>query len=241
MRVCFGEWLIDTSARHLSRAGERVHLSTKAFDLLALLVRHRPDVVSKKEINQELWRGTHVVERNIANLVSEVREALGDDAKSPRYLLTAHGIGYSFSEPSARAAGPDRRFPLVVCQGRQFPLRQGENVVGGGTIADVSVDDAAVSRRHALIVVRGSTAQVEDLGSRHGTYVEAGGHTRRISGPTPLPSPARLILGATILSFEFAEDPATGDILETAKAACNVAGLGWRRAAPREGNLPDDV
>jgi DNA-binding winged helix-turn-helix (wHTH) protein len=58
-----------------------VHLSTKAFDLLALLVVHRTRVLSKNETAGAAWPETFVVETNLASLIAEIREALNDDAR----------------------------------------------------------------------------------------------------------------------------------------------------------------
>jgi DNA-binding winged helix-turn-helix (wHTH) protein len=222
MRVSFGPWTLDTGARELSRGSERAHLSTKAFDLLALLVSRTPDVVTKEEITAALWPRTHVVEGNIANLVAEIRAALRDAARAPRFLRTAHGVGYSFSNGFAvdRPAGPNRRFPLLAWLGREFPLKHGSHVVGRGALADVKIDESTVSRFHARLIVDDSEVYVEDLGSRHGTLLETKEGRTRISGLTLLPSPARLILGGASLRFEWAEDATTDDVRAEAGLAC---------------------
>jgi hypothetical protein len=80
MILRFGACEVDERARQLVRAGRPVHLSAKAFDLLALLLSRQPGVVKKQDILHELWNGTSVVERNIANLVAEIREALEEDS-----------------------------------------------------------------------------------------------------------------------------------------------------------------
>ena len=54
-------------------------LSPKAFDLLSILVADRPKAISKSDLQERLWPATFVVEKNLANLVGEIRDALGDD------------------------------------------------------------------------------------------------------------------------------------------------------------------
>ena len=54
-------------------------LSPKAFDLLCILVAGRPKAISKSELQERLWPATFVVEKNLTNLVGEIRDALGDD------------------------------------------------------------------------------------------------------------------------------------------------------------------
>ena len=101
----FGDFVLDLEARELTRAGTPVSLSPKAFQLLGLLVQSHDKALSKTELQDRLWPGTFVVEKNLTNLVSEIREALGDDPAHPRFIRTVHRFGYAFREvPSRRAA-----------------------------------------------------------------------------------------------------------------------------------------
>ena len=58
-------------------------LSPKAFDLLSILVAHRPKAMAKSDLQERLWPTTFVVEKNLANLVGEIRDAIGDDPVEP--------------------------------------------------------------------------------------------------------------------------------------------------------------
>jgi len=95
MEVRFAECAFDSERRQVFRAGQEVHLSRKAFDLLGILIASQPRVVSKSELLERLWPATFVVEGNLSNLVAEVRSALQDDAQNPRFVRTAHGLGYA--------------------------------------------------------------------------------------------------------------------------------------------------
>ena len=81
MQVPFGEFVLDLDSRELRRANEPVRLSPKAFQLLEILVTTRPRALSKADLQDRLWPDTFVVEKNLANLISEIRQALGE---SPR-------------------------------------------------------------------------------------------------------------------------------------------------------------
>ncbi len=100
MRWTFGDFALDLDARELMRAGAPVSLSPKAFQLLGILVETCPRALSKTELQDRLWPGTFVVEKNLTNLVAEIREALGDDPAQSRYIRTIHRFGYSFREPA---------------------------------------------------------------------------------------------------------------------------------------------
>ena len=114
MRVRFGDFALDTGTRELTRSGTVQALSSKAFDLLAILVADRPRIVSKARLQEELWPDRFVVEKNLANLVCEIRAALGEDASNPRFIRTAHRFGYAFrtagdTKPSGRPrVAPER-------------------------------------------------------------------------------------------------------------------------------------
>ena len=58
--VRFGPWSLDSGRRRLARDGAEVHLTPKAFDLLAFLVAQAPRVVSKSALNERLWPGVFV-------------------------------------------------------------------------------------------------------------------------------------------------------------------------------------
>ena len=74
MEVRFSDCAFDAERRQVFRAGQEVHLSRKAFDLLGILIASQPRVVPKSELLERLWPETFVVEGNLSNLVAEVRQ-----------------------------------------------------------------------------------------------------------------------------------------------------------------------
>jgi TolB-like protein/Tfp pilus assembly protein PilF len=97
MRLLFGDCSFDSDARTLQRGAESVRLSGKAFQLLELLLAARPNPVEKDDLFARLWPDTFVSEANLASLVKEIRAAIGDDARAPRFVRTVHRFGYAFS------------------------------------------------------------------------------------------------------------------------------------------------
>ena len=106
--VEFGPFRLDTQRRQLSRGDDPVQLSSRAFDILAMLVEHRGRVVTKDEIMSHVWRGTIVEENNLAVQISALRRALADTGEPGPVILTIPGQGYRFvgriAEPAAAAA-----------------------------------------------------------------------------------------------------------------------------------------
>ncbi len=201
MRLRFGDLVLDTGTRQLRRGDGERHLGPKAFELLELLLRHRPNVISKEILHDRLWPGTFVSGSTLATVVGELRAALGDDAASPRFLRTVHGVGYAFCGEAEEETPP----PLPPAAGalsyrlvfgdREIALRSGENLLGRIDEGVVWIDSPGVSRRHARICVEGDRATLEDLASKNGTYCRG----RRISAPVVLADGDEIRLGKVSL------------------------------------------
>jgi DNA-binding winged helix-turn-helix (wHTH) protein len=172
--VRFGLFILDLDTRQLKRQGSEIHLAPKAFELLHLLVAQRPKVLSKTELQNALWPDTFVAEANLSNLIAEIRDALDDQARAPRFIRTVHGFGYAFCgevvSPSNAADQGARRSSCWLEWGRRrFPLSVGEHVIGRDADVDVRLDASTVSRRHAKLLVTDDEVMLEDFGSKNGT------------------------------------------------------------------------
>jgi DNA-binding winged helix-turn-helix (wHTH) protein len=222
MRLAVSDWVFDSDTRQVIRKGEAAPLSPKAFDLLELLIRQRPKAVSKAQIHEHLWPGTFVSPANLANLVVELRAALGDDARHPRVIRTVARFGYAFSAEAAAVPekSPGRAPAPFICRlvwgPREIALDPGENLIGRDRDSVVWIDDASVSRRHARIVVSDSGATVEDLGSKNGTYLRG----RRIEKPSRLADKDAIKIGPASMIFRlFKRTGSTASTIEERKRA----------------------
>lgn len=173
MRLAFGDCVFDPGTHEVFRGGRPSALSPKAFALLELLIEHRPNAVSKEAIHERLWPGTFVSDASMANLVAELRGALGDEARDPRIIRTVPRFGYAFcaavsGQPRGRAHPCPYR---LIWREREIALTPGENLLGRDEDTVLWIDEAQVSRRHARIVIGESGAVLEDLDSRNGTRV----------------------------------------------------------------------
>ena len=197
----FEEFALDPATRELLRGGEPVHLTPKAFDLLCLLLDHRPKAVPKAAIRDRLWPATFVTESNLTSLISELRTALDDHARHPRFLRTVHGFGYAFCG-QAEGAGPrhlrGQVWYFVVQAGREVRLPDGDNILGREPDAAVRLESRSVSRAHAVIRVGGPGAGIADLGSRNGTRV----NDRPVRGEVALQDGDRSRLGEDEVLFK---------------------------------------
>jgi DNA-binding winged helix-turn-helix (wHTH) protein len=191
VRLKFGEITIDCDRRELTRRGEEVHLSAKAFAFLELLVECRPNAVRRQEIHDRVWPNIFVAESNIASLAQEIRNALDDDARRPRFLKTIFNFGYAFIGEEEETTAVRR----LVIGSTHIDLSEPETIIGRRT--PILAADPAISRDHARIAVASGRTTIEDLGSKNGTFV--GG--QKIAAPTELVDGDVIGLGSARLVF----------------------------------------
>ncbi|HET7698555.1 MAG TPA: winged helix-turn-helix domain-containing protein [Vicinamibacterales bacterium] len=99
----FGPFTVDRAAYRVTRDGAPVDLTPKLLDLLIHLVDHAGELVTKEDLLDALWPDANVTDNALTQAVSELRQALGDDAAAPRYIKTVARRGYRFVAPVAPA------------------------------------------------------------------------------------------------------------------------------------------
>jgi DNA-binding winged helix-turn-helix (wHTH) protein len=215
MQVRFGDCVLDMGTRELLVRGEAVHLQPKALQFLELLIRNRPNALSKSEIHEQLWPNTFVSDGTLTSVLAEVRHAIGDGAHEPRFIRTVHRFGYSFcgtavEVPDGPRTSVTQRSACFLLRGsRRWALATGEAIIGRDPGAAVRLSDASVSRQHARILVAEQSAVLEDLGSKNGTFV--GGS--KVTRPTPLSDGDQIRVGSidlTLRIFPVPDSTVTG-------------------------------
>jgi DNA-binding winged helix-turn-helix (wHTH) protein len=207
MRLTFGTCSFDRERRELTREGTPVHAGPQLLRLLELLIDARPRALTKDEIHRSLWPATFVSDGTLTSLIAELRDAIGDDARSPRLVRTIHGYGYLFcgdivAEPRHDAPTSAAAACRVIVGDRDIGLAPGEHIIGRAPDAAVFVDDVGASRHHARIVVNDDGATLEDLGSKNGTMLDG----RTIGGRCALTDGASIVVGSTALRFRISRD-----------------------------------
>lgn len=196
---CFqiGHWKVDPTAGELRDGDAGVRLRPKAMSLLVALARHPEEVLGKQALLDAVWPDVVVGDASVSVLVAELREALGDDPASPRFIETIPRRGYrliaSVTHLTAGTSVRDRDGSRVwlLGKGLEAELAEGENLIGRSPDAGVRIQSPKVSRHHARVVVDRENVTVEDLGSKNGTFVNGSS----VNGPTPLVHGDELRLG----------------------------------------------
>lgn len=92
----FGPYLFAPTRQLLLKKGLPVRIGCRALDLLAAFVQRPGEMLSKRELMEEAWPSTTVVEGNLKVHIAALRRALGDDAEASSYIATVNGRGYRF-------------------------------------------------------------------------------------------------------------------------------------------------
>jgi TolB-like protein len=165
-------YVLDLAERRLYRDGEPLILTPKMFALLALLVEERGRLLEKSEILERVWPGTVVSEACIKDYVKGLRQALGDDAASPRHIETRRGLGYQYiGDIAVRRAEPRSEIrpstieppaePVVLVLPFENAGIESDAYLADGVSEDVS---AALGRFRQLVVISPlSSAQCRSL------------------------------------------------------------------------------
>lgn len=201
MRLQTENLTFDSASRQLWVDGREVHLSNKAFDLLALIIERRPEAVSKTELHARLWPGTFVSASSLPSLISEIRVAIDDRRRHPHLIRTVHAFGYAFAYPGSDAPDgqSDEATPTgwLIGDPDEIALLPGANVLGREGPGLILLKSSTVSRRHARFSIGADRAEVEDLGSKNGTYV----NNRRVEGPVPVVDGDLVRIGSLLFTF----------------------------------------
>ena len=122
-----GDWTVDEAANRLVREAEEVRIEKRVMAVLSVLAAAKGEVVSKDALIDEVWNGAAVSDHSVANAISDLRRALGDDRRNPSYIETIPKRGYRLIaarsdvsvEPVAQQEKPsgERKFTAMIAVG----------------------------------------------------------------------------------------------------------------------------
>jgi adenylate cyclase len=102
--LSFACFRFEPASARLWSGTHEIKLTPKAARVLGVLIGRAGEPVTKDELFGEVWRGTVVSDDALVTCIQELRKALGDDARKPRFIETRHRRGYRFVAPVAGAA-----------------------------------------------------------------------------------------------------------------------------------------
>ncbi|MFB3924083.1 MAG: winged helix-turn-helix domain-containing protein, partial [Terriglobia bacterium] len=192
--IHFGVFEVDLRAGDLRKQGLKIKLHGQPMEVLAMLLEHPGEVVTREEIHHRLWPGNTFVdfEHSINTAIKKLREALGDDADKPRYIETLPRKGYRFVYPVAAVspiAGPigigpseseNRTPPPGTAPPR--PLTPGPSPAGRGEEGVTEGGRSPTGRGETVSAFQPSpTGRGWPTGTGEGApHPSSGGYTRRV-------------------------------------------------------------
>ncbi len=130
--LLFSPFRLDPLNQRLWRDAQEIPLRQKTFAVLRYLVEHPDQLVTKEALLDTLWPETYVSDVVLTVCIRELRRALGDERKTPRFIATVHGRGYRF-------------LPTVTTQPVQSPKFK---------VPSVDTQDSALRTQHSALVGR---------------------------------------------------------------------------------------
>lgn len=95
--IRFGAIVVDPAGRRVTRSGEEVQLTPRAYELLMALIRNEGRVLTRQDLLRDVWGHIGaVVTRTVDSHVSELRQKLEEDPSEPRHIHTVWKVGYRF-------------------------------------------------------------------------------------------------------------------------------------------------
>jgi len=218
--IRIGAWEFDAASGELSRGTERIRLEDRAARTLELLARRRGEILTHGEIVAEVWSGRQQSPNSVAVVISDLRRALGEDARKPQHIETVTKRGYRLT---ALEAGPDVP-PAAGARGRPaWALPLAGLAAGAAVLAlawsalrppppEVRLDPVANETGDAAFLPLSRAVQGLIL-----TDLQARGHAVVRAGESATARKARLVMKTQLIMWEghpavvmAAVDPATG-------------------------------
>ena len=189
----FGPFTVDRAAYRLTRDGQPVDVTPKLLDLLLHLLDHAGTLVTKEALLDALWPDANVTDNALTQAVSELRQALGDDASAPRFIKTVARRGYRFVAPVDIIAAIEVPPPAAADE-NAIAVLDFANVSGdadadwlcSGIAETVSADLGAlgryrvIDRRRVVEAVRRSAGGLHDVAGALGIRLAVIGSFQRI-------------------------------------------------------------
>jgi len=102
-----GDWLVEPRLNRISRGDSTITLELKVMQVLVCLAENAGDLVSRQQLTDTVWATEFISDNTVTHAITELRNALGDDAKSPTFVETIHRRGYRLVAPVEWVSGDD--------------------------------------------------------------------------------------------------------------------------------------
>ena len=126
----FEDFVLDCVDERLIGPRGPIKIGNKAFKVLLLMAQQNGRLLTKDALFSSVWDGTIVSESSLTSVIKELRRALGDESRTPRYIESVYGRGYRFIAPVVMAECKGVPPPLPVDPPRQPVALPGKPLLG---------------------------------------------------------------------------------------------------------------
>jgi adenylate cyclase len=187
--VAFGDVRFDVRSGEIRHDQRVVQLTPRAASVLALLIDRAQQLVTKQEMIDRIWDGRVVGDEALTSCIQELRRALDDNARQPRYIETRHRRGYRLIPSVTELAAPQSVTQAEKPSVAILPFDNLSPDPAHGYLADGLVEDmtTALSRfglffvvsRNSAFTFKGRTVPVQEVGRALGVRYVVEGSVRR--------------------------------------------------------------
>jgi TolB-like protein/Tfp pilus assembly protein PilF len=187
------EYRLDSLDQRLWRGADPVPISNKAFLVLQIFVRNPGRLLTKNEILDTVWADLCVSEGLIKDYVHDIRLALGDNPRKPKFIETVHGLGYRFlggiqeidhtahAKPSREMEIPS----LAVLPFVSFGDDSKQEYFADGISEDIitglaKIPYLSVTSRNSTFTFKGKSVRIQDVSRELGAQYVLEGSVRKI-------------------------------------------------------------
>ncbi|MFK7862592.1 MAG: tetratricopeptide repeat protein [Pseudohongiellaceae bacterium] len=159
MRYTFKDLTIDTLARSVRRGDSDIKLPDLSFDVFVKLISTSPKPVSVEEFSSSVWRSGLVSEETLAQRITLLRKALGDNPKDPSYIRTARGLGYA-AVGTVSQTGPETNANIFagLRRHRNFSTALGFGILSLAVGLFLIVDEAQLKPADVTVIAEPKSA-----------------------------------------------------------------------------------
>ena len=162
-----GDLTVVPSLNLLVRGGERIRVEPRLMDILTYLIERAGEVISKQELMERVWNDRHVTDDVLTVSIYNLRKALGDEARQPRYIQTVSRRGYLLIAP-VQAASPEGGAALVETDAESVAIGAARAAPAGYSLRAKMAAPAIVALVLAMALVFAATRP-----PRHVVHAEA--------------------------------------------------------------------
>ncbi|MDY6944517.1 MAG: winged helix-turn-helix domain-containing protein [Pseudomonadota bacterium] len=188
-QLTFGRYRFEPRTRRLWNDGRELKLTRKAADVLAQLLAHAGEPVTKDALFKSVWSSAVVSDDALTTCIQELRKALGDDARQPLYIETRHRTGYRFiaaisSERADQSAANADLSAIAVLPFNDLSPSQDQDHFCDGLAEELidalsNVDGLRVAARSSAFQFRDGRTDIRDVGKRLGVGAVLDGSVRK--------------------------------------------------------------